>query len=187
MPESSLQPFYIIFETGSLSEHTASLASWRASGILPDSTSTTLGCQAHVTTCGILHDCWGSKFSPYVCVVTPSLTESLSWSLHAQPPHSQPSQIPHAALDSLLRIRCGDRFLSWQPSRPLSAFSYSHTKVENTVAELRSPWPCGDRALCLPPHLLSWPQNTLLCPGGRYHPVGVLQNGSCSDSTCIKL
>lgn len=125
--------------------------------------------------------------SVLMCVVTPSLTESLSWSLHAQPPHSQPSQISHAALDSVLRIRCGDRFLSWQPSRPLSAFSYSHTKVENTVAELRSPWPCGDRALCLPPHLLSWPQNTLLCPGGRYHPAGVLQNGSCSDSTCIKL
>lgn len=126
MPESSLQSFYIIFETGSLSEHTASLASRRASGILPDST---LGCQAHVTTCDILHYFWGSKFSPYVCVMTPSLTESLSWSLHAQLPHSQPSQIPHAALDSPLRIRCGDHFLSWQPSRPLSTFSYSHTKV----------------------------------------------------------
>lgn len=64
----------------------------------------------------------------------------------------------------LHRIHCGDRFLSWQPRLPLSSFSYSHTKAENTVAELQSPWPCRARALCLAPCLLSWPQDTLLCP-----------------------
>lgn len=95
--------------------------------------------------------------------MTPSLTESLSWSLHAPLPHSQPSQIPHAAPDSAQNSLWGPFPILTAPTSPLQLFLQPH-KVENTVAELWSPWPCRDRALCLAPCLLSWPQDTLLCP-----------------------
>lgn len=147
---------------GPLSEHAASLAGRRASGILPVSTSKR----------------WDVKhISPLAtfCMTTEdpnSVLMCVWWLLHSLNPFPGLSML-NFHIASLLRFQTlpltaqnslwGPFPILTAPTSPLQLFLQPH-KVENTAAELWSPWPCRDRALCLAPCLLSWPQDILLCP-----------------------